>query len=409
MKLPLPPIPPEMSKEFEQVFSWFQSNVETLETAYSHMEQKFLEVHRELGEKEMALIEATRQNRLIQKNLNALLSSMKPGVLMVDPDFRITVLNPSAEKMLKINSDDIIGCLLEDVFPETTGIGVGLRKALHDPLNMYEDERRVRFKDVEFPATFKSSAVIDLNRDVIGVVETFSDLTALKHLEEEVQQARILGALGEMAATVAHEIRNPLGGIGGYAGLLARDLDQDDPRRKLVNKIIQGVSSLNKIVSNLLFYTRKTQLRLVPVELKNFFSDILDYVEIECQKDDKQIILDKDFPEEELVAEIDPERFQQIVLNLMFNAVQAIKDDGTIRLSMTTHAKHILVHIRDSGIGISSENMKQIFNPFFTTKEQGTGLGLAIVKKIVELHGGEISVISDENGTCFTLKVKRGL
>jgi signal transduction histidine kinase len=148
---------------------------------------------------------------------------------------------------------------------------------------------------------------------------------------------------------------------------------------------------------------------LVPVELKNFFSDILDYVEIECQKDDKQIVLDKDFPEEELVAEIDPERFQQIVLNLMFNAVQAIKDDGTIRLSMTTHAKHILVHIRDSGIGISSENMKQIFNPFFTTKEQGTGLGLAIVKKIVELHGGEISVVSDENGTCFTLKVKRGL
>jgi two-component system, NtrC family, sensor histidine kinase HydH len=200
-------------------------------------------------------------------------------------------------------------------------------------------------------------------------------------MQAEVQQDRVLRALGEMAATVAHEIRNPLGGIGGYAGLLARGIPPEDPKRKLVDKIIGGVSSLNKIVSNLLVYTRRTHLQKHSVNIVSWLESILAHAEIEIEKEGKRIRLERDFPQAEMRAEIDAERFQQILLNLLINAIQAVEGDGLIRIGLRPVGSSLELIIADSGKGIAPENLDQIFTPFFTTKEQGTGLGLAIVKK----------------------------
>jgi signal transduction histidine kinase len=282
-----------------------------------------------------------------------------------------------------------------------------LLASLQNPLEIVETERRIQVGEREFPAALKATAVMDMNREIIGAVLTFSDLTALKQMEEEVQQSRILSALGEMAATVAHEIRNPLGGIGGYAGLLARGLEQDDPKRRLVEKIIQGVSSLNKIVSNLLYYTRKTVLRSVRLDLVEYLDEQLGAVEIEVEKDNLPIVIERKFPDGPVEAEIDPEKFSQVMLNLCFNGVHAMEAGGTLTVELAKQDGSPCIRVRDTGCGIPTENLEQIFTPFFTTKEQGTGLGLAIVRKIVDLHGGSIGVRSTVGqGTEFSITLR---
>ncbi|MDR2732223.1 MAG: hypothetical protein LBB36_03290 [Fibromonadaceae bacterium] len=228
----------------------------------------------------------------------------------------------------------------------------------------------------------------------------------LKKMQEEVQQSRVLSALGEMAATVAHEIRNPLGGIGGYASLLARSIPPEDPKRKYVDKIIGGISSLNKIVSNLLVYTRKTNLQKQSTDLVAWADAILAHVEIEIEKEKKQVCIERNFPAEPLNAEIDAERLQQVMLNLLMNGIQAIEAEGKISVTIRPCKNFAEIIVADTGKGIEQENLKNIFTPFFTTKEQGTGLGLAIVKKIVDLHEGEIFVESTcGEGTTFYIRI----
>ena len=228
----------------------------------------------------------------------------------------------------------------------------------------------------------------------------------LKKMQEEVNQSRVLSALGEMAATVAHEIRNPLGGIGGYASLLARSIPPEDPKRKYVDKIIGGISSLNKIVGNLLAYTRKTNLQKQNTDLVNWAEAILAHAEIEIEKEKKQLSIERNFPSEPLNAEIDAERLQQVMLNLLMNAIQAMETEGKISVGIGLKEKFAEITIADTGNGIEPEHLKNIFTPFFTTKEQGTGLGLAIVKKIIDLHEGEITVESTAGkGTSFCIKI----
>jgi len=228
----------------------------------------------------------------------------------------------------------------------------------------------------------------------------------IKKMQEEIHQSRVLSALGEMAATVAHEIRNPLGGIAGYASLLARSIPPEDPKRKYVDKIIGGISSLNKIVSNLLVYTRKTNLQKQNTDLVAWAEAILLHAEVEIEKENKKVSIERDFPAEPLNANIDNEKLQQVMLNLLINGIQAIETEGKIFVSIKQNGNFAEITVADTGKGIEDEHLKNIFTPFFTTKEQGTGLGLAIVKKIVDLHEGEISVKSEVGkGTEFCIKI----
>lgn len=388
------------NEEFLKVFEWFHENVARLEGAYQHLEGKFVEVSQELDEK-------TARLKVMEENLNTLLTSLHPGVLMVDSEMCITKLNPSAEKLLGLNHSEVLGSNVDEIFPPESGVAKSFKRAFEKPLDIVEEDRYVRFNDAEFPASFKSSAILDTEGVVMGAMETFSDLSSFKRMEEEVQQARVLGAMGEMAATVAHEIRNPLGGIGGYAGLLARDLESDDPRRKLVDRIIQGVGSLNNIVSNMLNYTRKTQLRPVTLEICHYLEELLMFFEVELSQEQKEIELIRAFTVQDLEVQIDPEKFQQVLLNFLQNSAQAIESKGLITLGLIQDCQDIVISIQDSGTGMDEETMNNLFKPFFTNKEQGSGLGLAIAKKIIDLHHGEIHVTSaPDEGTTFSIKLK---
>ncbi|MBI2951900.1 hypothetical protein HYY27_07395 [bacterium] len=250
-------------------------------------------------------------------------------------------------------------------------------------------------------------------------------------LEDQVSRMNTLAALGQMAATVAHEIRNPLGGIAGFAGLLERDLTVDDPRRKWVKKIIEGVSSLNAIVTGLLHYTRPIRLNAHRIDIVNLIEESASFVEIDlARRDDQAISIARAYEAPGVACLVDPEQMQQVFLNLLQNAAQAMPDGGTITVSVRAETQKrrngdaenppfssspplpigeegtgwVEVAVADTGEGMPEEVQRQLFTPFFTTKENGTGLGLATARKIVEAHRGTIRVTSEVGrGSTFAI------
>ncbi len=270
------------------------------------------------------------------------------------------------------------------------------------------------------------------------LAQTESDLrhsrTEQVRLEDQVSRMNTLAALGQMAAAVAHEIRNPLGGIAGFAGLLERDLAVDDPRRKWVKKIIEGVSSLNSIVTGLLHYTRPVRLNIHRIDIVNLIEESASFVEIDLARRDGQAIsIARAYEVPGAPCLVDPEQMQQVFLNLLQNAAQAMPEGGTITVSVKPGSGEpekrrggetepfqfpvspipptgeegrgwVEVEVADTGEGMSEEVQRQLFTPFFTTKENGTGLGLATARKIIEAHRGVIRVTSEVGrGSAFAV------
>ncbi|MBI4530490.1 MAG: GHKL domain-containing protein [Candidatus Latescibacteria bacterium] len=216
--------------------------------------------------------------------------------------------------------------------------------------------------------------------------------------------------LGQMAATIAHEIRNPLGGIAGFAALLERDLDIHDPRRRLVKRIIEGVSTLNDIVSNLLSYTRPIQLNRHTADLITLVDQVVTLFELRAEQQEHDIRVDRRYIEGALMCSIDTEQFQRVLLNLLDNAIHAMIDGGDLCVEVERDGcERAIIRISDSGSGIPAPSKARLFVSFVPTKEENTSLGLAIARRIVEAHNGTITVESEPGlGSLFIIRIPMG-
>ena len=397
-------LPDETKAQLEQVFNWFNDNVQKVEGAYRDLGVKFDTISRELEEKNQRLEASFRETERVQNQLRSVLESMDSSVIMIDNQERITLFNPAAERIYAMNQAGAVGRSYAEAFAAQADSHFPIIDTLKSGKNLSGHEKYWKVGPGFKPIGYTTCVVRDREGRTLGAVEISTDLTQIKQMQKQMQHAKTLAALGEMAATVAHEIRNPLAGIGGFAGLLERDLGPDDPRRNLVKKIVQGVSSLNKIVSNLLVFTRPMELNLRRVDFIEWMEDILRYAELEASKEKKDIEIVRDYAFAKMEVRIDPEKFQQVFLNLIFNAIQAIEGGGKVTIKADFDERDFLrISVNDDGKGIPKDIVAKIFNPFFTTKEQGTGLGLAIVQRIVALHGGAITVDSEPGRTRFEI------
>lgn len=248
------------------------------------------------------------------------------------------------------------------------------------------------------------AVITQRERELAGIISAYNDVTdrlkvaherltmevarlheELRQKNEELRRGERLAALGQMAAGLAHEIRNPLGGIALYASMLERSLT-GQPSAATATKIFQGVRALEELVREILEFAQEDRINPRSCRLKDILTRVGDAAASLAEKSEVAL----EFSIEELEIHCDPERIQRALLNLVVNAVQAAGPGGSVRVQADRDGDSVRIEVTDSGPGIAAEHLARIFNPFFTTKSSGTGLGLAICHRIIEVHQGVV-------------------
>jgi PAS domain S-box-containing protein len=368
-----------------QAFERFTQTTARMEESYRLLEARVQSLDRELQDKNRELTLATEY-------LNAVLDSMSDGVIAVDPAGSITTFNRAAAQIL----GRAPGAVMGRTYSEEFGPGPAPQAA--------PQFRELTTTDgVKVPVSERAAPISGVSGERRGTVYVFQDLRELEALREEVRRKDRLAALGQMAATIAHEIRNPLGGIQGFAALLQRDVPEDDARRRLVEKIISGTKSLDRVVNELLEYTRPLELKIEPVDVSVLVAGAIEF--LPAVPAGVRVI---NRAGADVSVRADASKLKQVLLNILLNAVQGVGDAGEIVVSVEANVDHVAIVVRDSGEGIAAEHLDKIFMPFFTTREKGTGLGLAAASKIVESHGGTIEAVSTPGqGATFHVRLPR--
>jgi len=237
---------------------------------------------------------------------------------------------------------------------------------------------------------------------IIGRVLVIDDITEMKMLERRAFDIEKWAVLGQLAASVAHEIRNPLVAVRSLVEIIGEEVHGDSLNH--VRVVIGEVHRLNKVVEQLLHFAKPEKAILQNTDLKELCEGLLLLVRHEAIH--HKITLVRNWPEKPICATIDHEKIKQALLNVTLNAVQAMESGGTLSVSIHPENDNVVIEISDTGPGIPPQIMKRIFDPFFTTRQNGTGLGLAITKKIIDLHQGHISIVSSAgNGTCVRIEL----
>jgi signal transduction histidine kinase len=272
--------------------------------------------------------------------------------------------------------------------------------------NLLEQMRHVQAGDLKARA-------IKETRDEIGelaggfnaMVQSLDDATReleASH-EKQIQQADKLASIGELASGIAHEIRNPLAGIGAAVEVLSEENNLSGQRAEIVGEVRCQIKRLNTTLRDLLDFARQREPEIVPCSVGDLIRPMLALVRPDAQKCHVTIV--EECPGELPPILADSGQVQQALLNVLLNAIQAMPDGGTLTLRTIPVDGVVRIVISDTGVGIPRDNLQKIFSPFFTTKHRGTGLGLAITRSIMDKHGGSITVESESgHGTTFTLQ-----
>jgi len=227
------------------------------------------------------------------------------------------------------------------------------------------------------------------------------EVTARKLSEERLREQEALARLGQMAAVVAHEVKNPIAGIRGALQVIGSRMPADSRDKPIIGDIIARLDSLNGIVHDLLVFARPRQLRSEPVDLDRLIRNTLDLM----HRDPIFANLQITFPNADAVVPADAEQLQLVVTNVLMNAAQAMGGAGEIAIGIERQAHAVVLAIEDHGPGMSNEVRDKVFEPFFTTKHRGTGLGMPIAKRIVEAHGGTIEILSSPGSTVVQISL----
>jgi two-component system sensor histidine kinase HydH len=263
-------------------------------------------------------------------------------------------------------------------------------------------ELLIRTRNAESPVNVGVAPVTTEGAIHLGTIYILSDLTEIHRLQADVKQREKMAAIGNLAAGIAHEVRNPLSSIKGYATYFAGLFDEGSDNRKAATVMIAETERLNRVISELLDFSRPSDFKFRKADT----ALVLDTVSRLLQQDaaDQGVEITVDVPPDLPEAEMDPDRMVQAVLNIGINGIQAMESGGRLSLRARLSEDGLAVEIEDTGQGIPEADLETVFDPYFTTKSQGTGLGLAVVRKIVEGHGGTIHVASTTGkGTTFSI------
>jgi len=366
--------------------------------------KKRLEEEIEIATKE---IRKTSENYKILKEYNEnILASIASGVLVVDMDGVVTTFNREASKILRIPQTAIVGKNIDEL-PQLSALAGYLKQALDSGRQFQLQELRMAIdKDREVVLTVSVSILREQTPRSNGAIAVFQDITATRALEEKVKQTEKLAVLGEMAAVMAHEIRNPLNAIAGFAQLLQAKKDVEPKVAQFVEIIVQEAFRIDAIISDILDFAHRKKLSLAEVRIEEIIRKITQNGYL--ARDDQEVVLKVNLAPDLPAIKGDAVRLERALVNLVNNAREAVERKGEVIIEAAPEKQGgrdgVRISVSDNGQGIPPEMMEKIFQPFFTTKSRGTGLGLAIIQRIVEEHQGRISVKSRPGvGTAFSI------
>jgi len=339
----------------------------------------------------------------IESFSDSLVDNLPVGLISIGADNRIASINPEATRIFRLQSNQLIGRSASGVLSPQL---VETLNALESSQNAIEREVECRIEPAgRITIGLNASAWHDREGRFMGTIFLIRDLSEIRALRKEIARSQRLASLGSLAAGVAHEIRNPLSSIKGFATYF-KERDVDNPKDTETAAImISEVERLNRVVGQLLELARPVELERKTISLDTILKNSVAL--IASQAAEKNLLVKCDAVDASLSIFADPDKINQILLNLYLNAIDAMASDhGTMTVSAQATIKEpgVLIAVTDNGGGIQKEDLPHVFDPYFTGKSTGTGLGLAIVHNIMEAHGGTVSVISDPGSeTTFTL------
>ncbi len=330
---------------------------------------------------------------------SAVINVLSQGILLIDTNGMIAVYNLEAKSILKKEAEQVLFKKFDTIFPDML-FGFSVNQALKEHVTPGIIHHSIQLSDL-------SSVELEIESYAIpeGIVISFRNCSDIEQIESNEQRENRINNLGEIASIVAHEIRNPLGGIKGFASLLKRDLKNQPNLEKMAALILKGTESLDHVVTQILDYVRPLKIEPKKEDLVPLLHDIKEHLLSDPQfNKDTTVVFECE--EKRLSINIDNRALRSALLNLFINASQAMPDGGQITLLLKKGPNHAIIVVSDTGIGIPPENMRKIYSPFFTTKPNGNGLGLAEVKKVIQAHNGFLHIESKVNkGTIFTIKL----
>lgn len=376
----------------QQTFENFNKATAELQYAYARLEERFANLNKELEEKNAELVKTVHDKERTKNYLQNILESLINGVIVTDLDGKIQTMNHCAEMFVGTGQTNVAGqhvsILFEDIVVSDWPT-INLTEYFKGESG---NKVKINGRTLEiFCSPFKAPG-----GTTIGNVFVLRDITRIEKLEDMAKRTEKFVAMGELAANIAHEIRNPLGSIELFASLLLKNLQEKKDRERVVH-IISSVKNVDNKISNLLMFTRKQSPEMKRIDLHQILGEVIEFSEQIMEQGGINIAVE--YAGHHACIDGDADMIKQVFLNIILNAQQAMPDGGMLGIKtitssgeIPTEASGVEIFFQDSGPGIPEENLSRIFDPFFSTKQGGAGLGLAIVHNIVSQHNGAVNV-----------------
>ena len=326
------------------------------------------------------------------------------GIIVIDSHGTIEVFNAASQRMFGYTEPEVVGQNVRLLMPEPD-------RSRHDGYiqhHLQTGERRIigigravtaRRRDGHtFPIHLSVGEMeVDGAPHFVGIIH---DLSSRAELEDRLREATAMARLGEMAAVIAHEVKNPLAAVRGAVQVIGGRLPQGATDAAIVKEIIIRLDALNDLIQDLLVFARPPHPKLAETDIRRLLAAVLELLRTDPVFAELEVAVSGDV----LPIHVDPSLLTIVFQNLLINAAQAMQGRGEIRVTLTAHGDWLTIAIADRGPGIPEEIRQVLFRPFKTTKARGTGLGMATAKRLVELHGGKIEVeCPDVGGTIVTI------
>ncbi|MFC3788149.1 ATP-binding protein [Paenibacillus sp. GCM10012307] len=347
---------------------------------------------------------------LLQQFAMTFLKDENLGVILMQPDFRISDMSPLACRVLAVNPRDVIGCAMDKVFRQAPDEHRKLKQMVIEEIPVHNHPLRRMRGDERWELLMDANLLRDERGRLLGAYVIFKDVSNLRSLEEQVQRSDRLSMIGQIAAGTAHEIRNPLTAIKGFLQMFKKTLHEKELHKEYgyTEIMLTEIDRINDLVSEFLLLSKHKDIVYDLVDLGVVLREIMPIVQSEALLHGMTIQFDSERLFPKVVA--DREMLKQVFLNICKNGLEAMSSGGVLTVSGRVERENgfgrwVHIDIHDSGPGIPPAIMEKMFDPFVTTKESGTGLGLSVCQRIIHDMGGVIRAASKEGGTTFTVSI----